>query len=84
MIRKIFSVYDDKAHAYANPFYFSTKGEAIRAFSSVCNEATSQLNKYPSDFKLYMLGELDDQSGVITSLSIPEYLGTASEFIEKK
>lgn len=82
MKRKIFSIYDVKAQTHGTPFFFLHKGEALRAFMSVTNDPGTSINKYPADFKLHMLGEYDDQSGKLISLPSPEYLGTASDFIE--
>lgn len=84
MKRKIFAVYDVKAQAYATPFLYNHKPEAIRAFMTASNDPQTNLNKYPADYKLYYLGEFDDQSGKYTSLNIPEYLNTASDFINTK
>lgn len=77
---KIFSVHDSKAEAYLTPIYFRTKGEAIRAFESTCQDKDSQFNKYPSDFTLVELGDFNELTSLITSLPIPLTLSHASEF----
>lgn len=84
MKRKVFSVYDVKAQTYANPFLFTHKGEAIRAFMTGATDKSTSLNKYPSDYKLYYLGEFDDQSGKLHSIPNPEYLNTASDFVHNE
>ena len=44
------------------------RGEAMRNFSDAVNDQNNkQLNHHAEDFELWILGELDDQTGVITS-----------------
>lgn len=68
---QIFSVYDKKAVAYGNPFYYHQKGQAIRGFEDAVNEPTSPFGKHPEDFALFHIGEWDDTTGVITPLKNP-------------
>lgn len=77
---KIFSVHDSKAEAYLAPIYFRTKGEAIRAFETTCQDETSQFHKYPSDFTLVELGEFNETTSAITPLIAPLHLSHASEY----
>lgn len=77
---KIFSVHDSKAEAYLSPIYFRTKGEAIRAFETTCKDPTSQFNQYPTDFTLVELGEFNESTSEILSLSKPLSLSHASEY----
>jgi len=67
----VFSIYDTKTEAYAQPFYMQTKGAAIRAFTELANNAEHQIGKYPSDYALFELGTFDDTSGVLTSHPVP-------------
>ena len=76
----VLSVYDAKAEAYLQPFYMKTKGEAIRAFMSVVNDGQSSFSKYPEDYTLFILGEWDEDKGVISQKNVKEPLGTALEF----
>ena len=81
MITKVFSVYDTKAEAYVSPFFFPAVGLAIRGFVDEANNPNSQINKHPTDFALFELGEFDDSSGVFTCLPAPRNLGLAHEFL---
>ena len=58
MIVKVFSIFDDKAQIFANPFFMPHTGMATRAFSGLVNDGQSNVAKYPSDFKLYQIGAL--------------------------
>jgi len=58
-----FSIYDTKAEAFMPPFFMPSVGLGIRAFSDVCKDANSNVGKHLSDFRLYKVGEFDDNSG---------------------
>lgn len=83
MKRKLFSVYDVKAQFYGNPFLFTHKGEAIRAFMTAANDPQTNINRYPEDYQLFYLGEFDDVTGKFLGSSHPEHLNNASEFTIK-
>lgn len=78
---KVFAIFDEKARAYASPFYFHHDGEALRAFADLCEDAKSRVNRHPGDFRLYRLGEFDPISGLITGLVVPYYLAAGVQFV---
>lgn len=79
MKRKIYSLYDEKAGAYANPFYMENDLTAVRAVSHAVNGGESNLSLSPSDFKLYCLGEFDDNSGGIDTDDVPRFVSHLEE-----
>ena len=81
MIIKIFSINDVKAASFGQPFFAMNKGIAVRMFSDLVNDKNSMVSKHPDDFKLYMLGEFDDNSGGLSPVAQPEFLHSASEFV---
>lgn len=76
---KVYSVYDEKALVYGLPICFSTDGLALRAFADLVSNPNSNVNKYPSDFKLYRIGEFNDTTGELIS-NIPVYLAVGSQY----
>lgn len=78
---KMFSVYDSKAEFYLPPFYFKSKGEALRAFSETVNDSKSTFYKYPGDFTLFEVGEFDETSCSFNLLITPVSQGVAVEFL---
>lgn len=40
---------------------------ARRLFVEACSDTRSELSKYPADYELHRLGELDEETGLITS-----------------
>lgn len=81
---KVFSVYDSKVESYFKPFYCQTKGEAIRSFTEISNDNTSQIGKYPEDFTLFEVGEFDDANCSFELLDTPSSIGKAIEFVKPK
>lgn len=74
---KIYSVYDKKALAYNQPFFYHQNGQAIRAFSDAVNDSQSPFFKHPADFCLFYIGEWDDQKGIIIPTQNPQPLEEA-------
>lgn len=80
MIYKIFSVYDSKVEAYLQPFFSPSNGAALRAFTDIVNDPNSQFSKHPEDYTLFVIGEYNDETAKISSLSALQSLGLALEF----
>ena len=79
----IFSIYDSAAKFYMPPFMVPNKGVALREFADACNHKDSFLAKHPADFRMFRLGDFDDNSGVLSPLAQPEFLCNAVEFLNK-
>lgn len=77
---KIYSVYDAKVDAFAQPFFMRTRGEAIRGWESVCNDSSTQMFQYPQDFALFELGEFDLTTGRFENSQVPLSLGLAVQY----
>nr|QJB20094.1 MAG: nonstructural protein [Microvirus sp.] len=71
---KIFTIRDSKGECYNTPFFQKTTGEAERSFRELVNDQKSMVSKYPDDFDLYMVGEYNDQTGVIEPMDTPLHL----------
>lgn len=61
---EIYSIYDEKVDSYSQPFFCVHKQHAIRIFSNLVNDKSSNINTYPEDFALYFLGSFDDATGL--------------------
>lgn len=79
----IYSIFDDKAVMYCRPFFLQSVGLALRSFADICKDRESQIAHHPADFKLYKLGTFNDNTGSITPLAIPEFVASASEYVQK-
>lgn len=79
MILRLFTVYDEKAHCYTNPFVTSTAEVALRSFSDCINSPDHHFGKNPHDYTLFDLGEFDDNTGIYNTKS-PQAMGNGVEF----
>lgn len=70
----MFTIKDQKAQVYNTPFFQKSPGEAERSLKSLTNDNQSLISKYPEDFDLYLIGEYDDQTGMMTSLDTPQHI----------
>jgi len=82
MVLKVFSIFDVKASVFSQPFFSTHNGTALRSFSDLVGEQGTSVCKHPEDFKLYCLGEYDDNSGALLSKPQPEFLANASDFVK--
>lgn len=83
MIMNVYSVYDNAAEAYLQPFFTNTKGTAIRSWTELVNDKEHQFGKYPSDYVLFELGTYDDTTGALVSHDAPKSLGVGVEFVRE-
>lgn len=79
----LIAVFDKKANHYDNFFITNSIAEAIRSFSIASNDPNTNLNKFPEDFELYKLAEINQENGLITNVNI-EALGLALTYIKSK
>jgi hypothetical protein len=84
MVLRLYSVFDEKASSFGSPFYLETDGMALRLFSDQVTDSShpSLLNQHPEDFKLYCIGQFDNDSGEVIKESQPRFLANGSDFVE--
>ena len=80
MKQYVFSVYDSKAEMFNQPMFFKAKGEALRAFEDEANRTESAIFKHPGDYTLFLIGDYDVETGLLTPLGTPQSLGLGVEF----
>lgn len=67
----IFSIYDNAAKAFLQPFFAPTVEAAIRMARSVVSDPNHQFAKYPEDYTLFEIGLFDQGDGSITAAAAP-------------
>ena len=77
---KVYSVYDQAAKAFTQPFYLHNDGLAVRSFQDNVNHQDSQISKHPDQFTLFLIGEFNDVDGTITCHE-PKSLGTGLQYV---
>lgn len=80
----MFGLFDSKAAVYGTPFFMPNQAMAMRGFGDMVNDNRSMVAKHPEDFTLYMLGEFDDNTGVVKAFEPPSNLGSATQFVKEK
>ena len=77
MIMEAYSVFDEKAGTFGNPFFQSNELVAKRMFVDLANDPQSMVHRHPSDFKLYRIGKFDTEKGSMEPAEVPEFLCNA-------
>lgn len=62
-----FSIYDEKAEAFSNPFYSPADGLAARMFQDLCQNNQTTVGNHPTDFTLYRIGTFNTHSAELAS-----------------
>lgn len=73
----IFSIYDQKADAFIQPWFLPNTATGIRAFSDAANDPETNMCKHPEDYTLFELGTFDPSKGKIKLHKVPLSLGLA-------
>lgn len=77
MKHKVFSIFDVKSGIFNPPFMCRATGEAVRSFSQLANDKTTQVGMYPEDYILFEIGLFDDETAVYEQ-DKPQSLGHAT------
>jgi len=81
---KVYAIYDIKVQLFQQPFYMQTNLQAIRGFADLVNDEKSSLNKHPEDYRLFELGDYDEESGTFKNTEQPVLLAEAMEYTKKR
>lgn len=80
MAHKIVSVFDSKVGIYDTPTIFRSRGEALRSWQTVVNDAGTPFSKYPADYSLFEIADFDPEKGIVIPCDPRVNLGSALEF----
>lgn len=78
---KVFSVYDNKASVWMQPFFCLAVGQAIRAFADEARRSDSLIGRHPADYVLFMIGDFEEFSGRLVPAPVPVNLGMGSDHV---
>lgn len=74
---QMFSIYDTVSKLYARPFFDVNEATAKRNLRAAIRDPKSGLAENINDYRLYLIGEFDDQSGSFTLAEhSPAYVDT--------
>lgn len=74
---KAFAVFDTKLNTFNAPMFLQHVGQAERMFEEIANDPQSIVCKHPADFQLFIVGDFDDVSGVLTAQTPPVQITNA-------
>jgi len=83
MRTKVFSVYDQKAKVYSQPFISPTVGYAVRMFEDQVRTEGHAWNKHPEDYTLFEIGEYDDKSAEMIASKLQNH-GVAIQYLDQE
>lgn len=83
-VKRIYSVYDNKAKCYLAIHLEESDVVATRHFHTAAKDPNSQISQYPEDFDLYYLGDYDPVSGFIASNPEPQFVIGASTLLSNE
>lgn len=81
MIYGMYSIRDSKT-GFMAPIAENNDAVATRNFSNAVGQPNSVLGSHPGDFDLYKVGLFDSDSGIMTELSAPEFVVSATSLKE--
>lgn len=65
MKRCLYSIYDEKACAYANPFQMENDLTAIRAARGTMQDKNTMIYQHANDYTMYCIGTFNDATGIL-------------------
>lgn len=65
MIYNMYTVYDEKAEAFLQPFFMEKDAMAIRAIIDCVSDPGHRFCQHASDFTLFRIGKFDSNDGCL-------------------
>lgn len=78
MIIKVYAVFDIKSGVHSTPFFQLNDKVAVRSFTDLVNDKRCPQYAHPGDYRLRLLGEFDDNSGVLKNTHATEIVNGSS------
>ena len=76
----LYSIYDEVAKEYSQPYMMSNNGVAIRWFSSICEKQSIPV----ADCKLYFIGKFDVETGKLEDCVPPELIDSGVNYLHEE
>lgn len=79
MLWRIYSVFDNKARAYLQPWITHNSDTAKRIFAESATDAQHLFSRHAEDYTLFEIGTFDDNTGAVESTVPAINLGLAAQ-----
>lgn len=80
MKTRLYVVKDIKVGSIGAVLKFRNDAMAVRSFGDAVQQKDSIYNVHPSDFALLCVGEIDEESGIISAYAVPDCIVNATDF----
>lgn len=84
MIINAYTIYDRKSLQYHQPFFAVADGAAVRMFSDIANDTSTQIGRHPGDYVLYRCGAWDDAAGQLLPVTAIEHITDALPLVQAR
>jgi hypothetical protein len=81
MIKKMYSIYDVKAKFFIPPFPAHNDEDCKRAVMSALQTPQSPYAQHPQDYRLFGIGQFDDNAGQFVPYEQPEFICECTELV---
>lgn len=78
----IWTMRDIKMGSYKRPMV-AHEPELVRGLHQVAQNPESDLNKYPTDFEIYEIGEFNTDTGIVNGFEKPEFKMNVTELHQR-
>lgn len=68
-LKQTYAIYDAVADIYTLPLMLNNDNEAKRVFNDACLNDDLPMGAHKADYSIWHIGEYDDKTGVITSIT---------------
>lgn len=79
----MYCIYDKKGQIYEPPRHCINMKTAQRMFYVIFGQKNSMYNRFPTDYEVYLVGEFDDNTCLITPVN-PRFMWNGAELIKEK
>lgn len=67
--KNCYAIKDEKIGVFQSPHFTTSVVDALRSLTIAANQPESNLNRFPEDYSLYHLGDIDEETGILTAIT---------------
>lgn len=82
MVETIYAIRDEKVGTFMQPFMCVNDGVMRRSLIDALRGSGNLIEKYSSDFKVYVLCQIDTSTGKIAAESVPELVESVENILK--
>lgn len=79
---RVYSMFDRKARAFGALMAFVNDEVARRACLGILRGDDGEITRFPGDFDLHVLGEMDTDTGIISSAVAPQLVFNCGDLVK--